>query len=290
MELRVNEVIMPEKISFNYEELKAELTEKVAFYETLVYTDDQVKGAKADRATLNKLKKTLNDERIRREKEYMQPFNEFKAQVNEIIGIIDKPIAVIDKQVKEFEDQKKANKQKDIEELFASIGFQSFVTLDKIWDPKWLNASVSMKSIEEQMKAKMYEIGNGVFTLSRLPEFGFEATEVFRQTLDINKAISEAKRMSEIAKAKADAEAKKKAAEESRKAEEERKAKEIKEEQRVIVPTEPHEQAVTPPEPVQSADSIQERMVVRFEVLLTTEDAYALKEFFKSRSIEFKAI
>lgn len=290
MELRVNEVTIPEKISFNYEELKAELTEKVAFYETLVYTDDQVKDAKADRATLNKLKKTLNDERIRREKEYMQPFNEFKAQVNEIIGIIDKPIAVIDKQVKEFEDQKKANKQKDIEELFTSIGFQSFVTLDKIWDPKWLNASVSMKSIEEQMKAKMYEIGNGVFTLSRLPEFGFEATEIFRQTLDINKAIKEAQRMAEIAKAKAEAEAKKKAAEEARKAEEERKAKEIKEEQTVIAPAEPNEQAVTPSEPVQSADSTPERMLVRFEVLLTTEDAYALKEFFKSRNIEFKAI
>ena len=290
MELRVNEVTIPEKISFNYEELKAELTEKVAFYETLVYTDDQVKDAKADRATLNKLKKTLNDERIRREKEYMQPFNEFKAQVNEIIGIIDKPIAVIDKQVKEFEDQKKANKQNAIEELFATIGFQNFVTLEKIWDPKWLNASVSMKSIEEQMRSRMYQIGDDVLTLHNLPEFGFEATEVYKQTLDINKAIKEAQRMAEITKAKADAEAKKKAAEESRKAEEERKAKEIKEEQRVIVPTEPYEQAVTPPEPVQSADSTQERMVVRFEVLLTTEDAYALKEFFKSRSIEFKAI
>ena len=290
MELRVNEVTIPEKISFNYEELKAELTEKVAFYETLVYTDDQVKDAKADRATLNKLKKTLNDERIRREKEYMQPFNEFKAQVNEIIGIIDKPIAVIDKQVKEFEDQKKANKQNAIEELFATIGFQNFVTLEKIWDPKWLNASVSMKSIEEQMRARMYQIGDDVFTLSQLPEFGFEATEVFKQTLDINKAIKEAQRMAEITKAKADAEAKKKAAEESRKAEEERKAKEIKEEQTVIAPAEPNEQAVTPSEPVQSADSTPERMLVRFEVLLTTEDAYALKEFFKSRSIEFKAI
>ena len=290
MELKVNEVTIPEKISFNYEELKAELTEKVAFYETLVYTDDQVKDAKADRATLNKLKKTLNDERIRREKEYMQPFNEFKAQVNEIIGIIDKPIAVIDKQVKEFEDQKKAKKQKDIEELFAGIGFQNFVTLEKIWDPKWLNASVSMKSIEEQMRSRMYEIADDVLTLHNLPEFGFEALEIYKQTLDINKAIKEAQRMAEIAKAKAEAEAKKKAAEEARKAEEERKAKEIKEEQTVIVPAEPNEQAVTPTEPVQSADSTQERMVVRFEVLLTTEDAYALKEFFKSRSIEFKAI
>lgn len=112
-----------------------------------------------------------------------------------------------------------------------------------------------------------------------------------RNLLDIGDAIKMSSIWTyNISPGKAEAEAKKKAAEESRKAEEERKAKEIKEEQRVIVQTEPHEQAVTPQEPVQSADSTQERMVVRFEVLLTTEDAYALKEFFKSRSIEFKAI
>lgn len=290
MELRVNEVTIPEKISFNYEELKAELTEKVAFYETLVYTDDQVKDAKADRATLNKLKKTLNDERIRREKEYMQPFNEFKAQVNEIIGIIDKPIAVIDKQVKEFEDQKKAKKQKDIEELFAGMGFQSFVTLEKIWDPKWLNASTSMKSIEEQMRSRMYQIGDDVLTLHNLPEFGFEATEVYKQTLDINKAIKEAQRMAEIAKAKAEAEAKKKAAEEARKAEEERKAKEIKEElsQTVIVPAKPNElQAAMPPvEPVQS----EPKFPVRFEAIMTEKQGEELNLWFAERNIEFKAI
>lgn len=288
MELRVNEVAIPEKISFNYEELKAELTEKVAFYETLVYTDDQVKDAKADRATLNKLKKTLNDERIRREKEYTQPFNEFKAQVNEIIGIIDKPIAVIDKQVKEFEDQKKAKKQKDIEELFAGMGFQSFVTLEKIWDPKWLNASTSMKSIEEQMRSRMYQIGDDVLTLHNLPEFGFEATEVYKQTLDINKAIKEAQRMAEIAKAKTEAEAKKKAAEEARKAEEERKAQEIKEElsQTVIVPSEQNKQVVTPPESVQS----EPKFPVRFEAIVTEKQGKELKLWFAERNIEFKAI
>lgn len=282
MELRVNEVAIPEKIDFNYEELKAELTSKVSFYETLVYTDDQIKDAKADKANLNKLKKALNDERIRREKEYMQPFNVFKAQINEIIGIIDKPIAVIDEQVKAYDEKRKAEKQKAIEELFATIGFQNFVTLEKIWDPKWLNASVSMKSIEDQMKSKMYEIGNGVLTLSQLPEFGFEATEVFKETLDINKAISEAKRMSEIAKAKAEAEAR-------RKAEEERKAQErAAEEQRAA-------KAMTPPEevqptPVQESQPEPQKMVVKFEVELTTEDATALREFFQSRNITFRAI
>lgn len=298
MELRVNEVAIPEKIDFNYEELKAELISKVSFYETLVYTDDQIKDAKADKANLNKLKKALNDERIRKEKEYMQPFNVFKAQINEIIGIIDKPIAVIDEQVKAYDEKRKAEKQKAIEELFATIGFQNFVTLEKIQDPKWLNASVSMKSIEDQMKSKMYEIGNGVLTLSQLPEFGFEATEVFKETLDINKAISEAKRMSEIAKAKAEAEARRKAAEEARKAaeearkaEEERKAQEkAAEEQRAAMA-----KAMTPPEdvqptPVQESQPEPQKMVVKFEVELTTEDATALREFFQSRNITFRAI
>lgn len=289
MELRVNEVAIPERIDFNYEELKAELSSKVSFYETLVYTDDQIKDAKADRVKLRKLKDALNSERIRREREYMQPFNVFKAQINEIIGIIDKPIAVIDEQVKAFDEKRKAEKQKAIEELFSQMGFQNFVTLEKIWDPKWLNASVSMKSIEDQMRSRMYEIGNGVLTLSQLPEFGFEATEVFKETLDINKAISEAKRMSEIAKAKAEAEARRKAEEEARKAEEERKAQEIKEDisKTVIVPAEHNKQAMTPPEDIQP---VPQKMVVKFEVELTTEDATALREFFQSRNITFRAI
>lgn len=101
MELKIEQVAIPEKIAFNYEELKQELSDKVKMYETLVYTDDQIKSAKADRADLNRLKKALNDERIRREKEYMHPFNAFKAQINEIIGIIDKPVALIDKQIRE---------------------------------------------------------------------------------------------------------------------------------------------------------------------------------------------
>ena len=96
MELRVNEVQLPEKIEFNYEELKQELEQKVKYYSTLVYTDEQIGDAKADRSDLNKLKKALNDERIRREREYMQPFHEFKMRINEIIEIIDRPVTLID--------------------------------------------------------------------------------------------------------------------------------------------------------------------------------------------------
>ncbi len=273
-ELRISPIKTGEINIENYDEAKAYIMDKVETYKNAYYSEDQKGLAKDDRARLNKLKKAISDMRIAKKKEYLEPFNEFEEKMKDLAGLTDEALEQIDSQVKAFDEKRKAEKQKAIEELFSQIGFQNFVTLEKIQDPKWLNASVSMKSIEEQMKSRMYEIADGVFMLSRLPEFGFEATEVFKETLDINKAISEAQRMSEIAKAKTEAEAR-------RKAEEERKAQEqAVEKQRAAMA-----QAMTPPE-----NSQPQKMIVRFEVELTTEDAVALREFFQSRNITFRAI
>lgn len=295
MELLVREYQRPESILFNYEELKAEITEKTKMYETLVYTDDQIKDAKADKAKLNKLKKTLNDERIRLEKEYLEPFNDFKSKINEIIRIIDKPVAVIDKQVKEFEDKKKQDKYDAIKVMWKELEHPSELTLEKIYDSKWLNASTSMKSIQDTMTAAVDKFKQDIATLSNLSEFGFEATEVYKSTLDVNKALYEAQRMSQIAKAKAEREAEL----ERQRIEREERARRAEEEARKIAEQEVKQEYQTPDiveveEPkqvIESADnSVNEKTWVSFSALLTTEDAYALKDFFNSRNIEFKAI
>jgi hypothetical protein len=57
MELRVNEPQLPAEIVFNYDEIKLELAQTLQKYETAVYTADQMKLAKADKASLNKLRK-----------------------------------------------------------------------------------------------------------------------------------------------------------------------------------------------------------------------------------------
>ena len=57
MELKIYEHNPQEEIKWNNEELKAEIAEKVKDYKNLVYTDNQIKDAKADRARLNKLVK-----------------------------------------------------------------------------------------------------------------------------------------------------------------------------------------------------------------------------------------
>lgn len=302
MELRVEEVKLPEQILFNYEELKTMLTEKVNTYETLVYSDEQINLAKKDKANLNKLKKALNEERIRREREYMEPFNDFKAKINELIKIIDEPVKVIDKQIKSYDEQKKQEKQDKIIENWKQTDKPDWLSLAMIENAKWLNASVSMKSIQEEISAKVEQIKNDLATLQNLPEFGFEAVEIYKSTLDVNRALNEAQKMSQIAKAKAEHEVEEKArAEEQARLEAEAEAQKKDEQlpgQIEFTDAKSFEQCMNPPVeemPPHEAfetlrnDSIQKQWV-SFSALLSTEDALALRAFFESRQIEFKAI
>lgn len=300
MELRINEMQLPAPITFNYEELKQEIESKVSMYANLVYTDEQIQEAKKDKANLNKLKKALNDERIRMEKEYLVPFNTFKAQVNEIIEIIDKPVAVIDKQVKEYEEKQKREKRAKIEEYWnkTELAVPCPITLDQIFNEKWLNASVSLKSVYEEINARLEQIANDMSTLRNLPEFGFEATEVYKSTLDLNRALNEGRRLSEIAKAKAahEAEMKAKAEEQARLAAEAEARKQAEVETH---PTSAIGQAISSIErqafegcmnPLEVPVIPELPMWVAFKALLTTEQAKELKQFFNERNIEFRPI
>ena len=172
MELRVEEVKLPEVIAFNYDELKAELTEKVKTYETMVYTE---------------------------------------------------------KQIKEADNKRKEAKQIEIGSLFVCQEFPSWVRLPMIFDESWLNAGTSMKQIEDNLIGWKNRIEAELATLASLPDFSFEATEVYKQTLDLNKAIAEGRRLADIQKRKQEAEAR--AKEEAAKKEAEEAAAKAKEEE-----------------------------------------------------------
>jgi hypothetical protein len=265
MELKMNSYNLPEAVSFNYEELKTELQAKVSMYETLQYTDTQIQEAKKDKANLNKLKKALNDERIRLQKEYMQPFNDFKAKIDELISIIDTPVALIDKQVKEYDEIKKQEKKAEIQDHFDKIAFPAWVQFEMIFNERWLNSSVSMKSVQTEIEEICTKIEADLATLENLPEFAFESKEAYKTTLDLQKSIQEGARLAEIQKRK--------------KAQEEEAARRKSEEEFAKYMNPPVEPKVEAP-----------RTWIGFKANLTTEDALALREFFEARKIEYEAI
>lgn len=172
-------------------------------------------------------------------------------------------------------------KRAAIEEVFGTIGFQSFVSLDKIFNEKWLNASTTLKAIEDEMRQLMYKFSTELLTLNNLPEYSFEAVEVYKSTLDINKAITEAQRMSAIAKAKAEKEA------EQARLKEEEAAKKAAEQATEQTGEAAFNNVSDVPEQISKQP---EKQWVRFQAYMTVEQAKALGQYMKNNGIEYKAV
>lgn len=272
------------EIKWNNEELKTAIADKMEEYKGLVFTEETISEGKKDRANLNKLRGAIDDERKRVKKLCMEPCNRFEKEVKEVLALVDEQINAIDVQIKEVEQIKREEKRKAVQELFESIGFQKFVTLEMIWDEKWLNASVALSKVENQMKETMYRIGEEVGTISRLPEFSFEAMEVYKKTLDLTQAIKKGQELADIQKRKEEALARQKAEEERRKAEEADTGKESEN---------PEEAADTHDAPKKAEENDYTRVVsepvtrIDFRVWGTKEQILALRDYMKQNNLKF---
>ena len=249
----------------NLSELKKELTMKVAHYAGLVITEDQTKEMKKELADLRKFTKAISDERIRVKKELQAAMiDPFEQDVKEIVSIVQEPIDLIDGQLKAFEEQKKEEKRQKILEIIEAEEMPTWVDLDRIWDPKWLNASYNIKAVGDDIAQKKRKIIDDMKTLDTLPEFSWEAMEVYKQTLDLNMAIAEGKRLLDIQKRKEEAER-------IRKEQEAQKAAET---------VEPAKPDIVPEQ--------EEASWVPFDAYLTPSQAQLLGAFMKQHGIKYR--
>lgn len=188
-------------VVWNYEELKSDLTTALKDYESRVYTEDTIAEAKEDRAKLNKLKKAINDERIAREKEYMQPFNEFKSQAKELCEMIDTASSGIGEQLEAFEQKRLDEKTSHIQTLFNDVASNydlPFITLEKVMYGKWLNKATSDKTIIEEITERFEKAIKDLEVIRKMPSYSFEAEESYKTCLDLNTALEEGEKISEI--------------------------------------------------------------------------------------------
>lgn len=153
MQLIVSEVKEQEKITFNYEELKTTLTEKVSTYKNLVYTEENITTAKADRALLNKLSRAINDEKKRVKNLLLEPYVDFEDKCKELITIVDEASNSIDNQIKNFEEVEKNNKLQQILEYWIQHAgeYAEVIEVDKLVKDQWLNKTCSLNKIHDDI-------------------------------------------------------------------------------------------------------------------------------------------
>ena len=144
--------VLPQKIEWNFDDLKAQISPKLDYYNNLVVTEDGIKAAKADKAKLNQLVKAIEDKRKEIKRTCLAPYEAFEGQCKELVGMIQAPIAAIDTQIKVFDDARKQDKYNQLRQAFHDYvteqELREFIRFDEILNPKWANVSQKTENLK----------------------------------------------------------------------------------------------------------------------------------------------
>lgn len=154
------EKILPQPISFNYEQLKSELSEKLDHYKSIVVTEDSIASGKEDRAKLNNIKKAIGDTRKAIKRDYNKPLELFESQCKELENMVDDASKAIDVQVKSFEEAEKAKKRTEIEQFYQKNAGEllDVVKIEAFWDDRWLKKPTISKSATKRFSTLFPEL------------------------------------------------------------------------------------------------------------------------------------
>lgn len=180
----------------NAEQIRDLVKARISDYSLDNYNENNIDKAKADKALLNKAKKALNDERIKLEKSFMQPFMGFKDVVSETVKLIDKAVKDIDTVVKASDEKAKTAKREQIAKIAEEAGLEELgVKLDLIFNDKWLNKSTSLKKVREEIDSRIKAINGDLETLKTFSEDYDVLVVRYKEHLDLNETVAYANQL-----------------------------------------------------------------------------------------------
>lgn len=155
LQVKVLEVT-PAVVKFNFDQLKAEAERIAAEYKGLVFTADTVKEGKKVVAELRKVKKNINDFKVKTKKELTESVKVFEEQCKDLMATFDEPLEFIDKQMQHFEE----NRVAEVLE-FIRNQFDEMYTLYQVEErfrkyevePSWTNATKKKTDLNNEMTA-----------------------------------------------------------------------------------------------------------------------------------------
>ena len=192
-ELILNVKQNPGVIELNFDEIEAALDKKLEEYKGAVFTEESKTFAKKEVANLRKFKAKFEDARKSVKREWMKPYDDFEKRMKQLTAKIDEPINLINSQIAEFEQKRKAERQEEIRKIYQELigDMAEYCELGRIYDPKWENATTTLKSIRESISSSVESTRTAVATISGMQSEAVEkALSIYKDSLDMAKAIS----------------------------------------------------------------------------------------------------
>lgn len=195
-----------QSIDWNFDELKAEITKKSEAYMNLVYSNEQMKEAKKDRANLRKFVTALEDKRKEIKKQILVPYSDFETKEKELVGIVNQAIENIDTQVKGYEEGLRQEKLAKVKEIYVEEikDLDRTIPFEKVYKESWLNASTTLKSIREEISSIYAKVDADLKILNAdTSPYVFEMKEEYLKNFDLTAALAKKQKLEETAKKKA---------------------------------------------------------------------------------------
>ena len=145
--------------AWDFAEIKRQLERALSLFSDIIYTDDSIQSAKDDRSRLKKVKDVFEAARKDYKKQCMAPYEAVEPKVKELTGLLDAQIAAVDAAVKEYEARMKAEKEAALRTYYdrkaEPLGALAGPLYEKLFDPKWLNASTPKSKCETEILMKI---------------------------------------------------------------------------------------------------------------------------------------
>ena len=165
-----------------------------------VVTDENIKDAKTDRASLNNLVKTIQSERKKIEDEVFGTWKSEKADIMDLEKRLSASADKLDAGIKQLEEKDKELKKKQIEEFWYTLTKK--YPFELVFEKKMLNKTVTPKSIEDHLKKVLAKAMDGEKVMETfLPQDQFQAEQVkdvYYRTMDLAQAKAKADELARI--------------------------------------------------------------------------------------------
>lgn len=282
-------VMNPQHIETNFEAVDAYLTEAMEPYTSLVVSEDSIGDAKKTLAQLRKLKDGINAQKIAVKREWMKPYTEYEDKAKQLMSRVEAGISNIDGQVKDYDARRKEQKMAELREYFERACVERRISgflldWDSIKNPKWANLGYSQDDAEKEIDEAIDTVEQDITCIiDRNSPFLASMLDEYCKTRNLREALAVEKRLQAL-----------------QEAEERKKAQRVAEtfqelendsdgfpadsapiqtpQQQFIRPIEEDE----PPKP--------KTYTLDFRVVVTMQQAHALKAFFAEQGIEYHKI
>lgn len=150
---------LEQKFIWNFEDVKANLSDHIERYAGLVVTEENLKSMEKTQKEIAGLRTKIGKFRLAVKYDMEKPFKIFEQQINELAGLIESVEKPIKDQLEKYENQRRADKEASIKNYIAmkaqELSLEEKYTNQIVVDNKWLNRTQKWADTENDILQRL---------------------------------------------------------------------------------------------------------------------------------------